>query len=95
MTDLKALREQLATEIAGNVAACFVMADGIPANLPQDIDAALKKYALACLGEPSSEKMNSVGELEALIDNNESHDSLNNPSQVWWVMAAMRAKELE
>lgn len=90
VTDLKALREQLATEIAGNVAACFVMADGIPANLPQDIDAALKKYALACLGEPSSE-MIERGYFSAASANPHDHTVRG----MFNAMAAQRMKEIK
>ena len=48
---LQGLREQIATEEAGHIAGMFIMEGRLPSDVPQRLQAALQRYAEACLGE--------------------------------------------
>jgi len=57
MTDLKALRMEIAYRVAEKANECCYRSDGYEDGIAAAIEAALLQYAEACLGEPPSDAM--------------------------------------
>jgi len=86
MTDLKALRREIAEKVIGKG-----LLSG-HANLSA-LEAALSQYAEACLGEPSEGMVEQMG--GEIVDLYHADDPSYRPRVVWTAMAAQRLKEIK
>jgi len=84
MTDLKALRREMAQKLNDAIACSYELSEVNPL-----IEAALLQYAEACLGEPSF-SMNAAANVYAATSN-----GVNPMDGVWTAMASQRLKEIK
>lgn len=86
MTDLKALRR----EIAERVGYALRGDDYDQLQLEALVESALLQYAEACMWEQATSKMHATGYYHARIYDG----GLDNPAEVWHAMASQRLKEI-